>query len=566
MLRRAQALGASREALGRIIGVAAVVAIGLGPLYLDTFYVGLFALGIVYGLFAFGLDLAWGRAGVVSIGHAVFFGLGAYGVAIAQTRGTSSLLGAVAGVAAAAALAAVIGAIGLRRAANPSTMAVLTLATTLLASKAAIAWTSVTGGSNGLFVLPPDSMSGYYWVCFAASAAIVGAVWAGILRRPLGNRWLAIRLNERRAEHLGMPVYRSQVIAFALGGVISAVAGALAAPLLSTVSAEQVGILLSTQVLVWLAIGGRATLLGPFIGAIAATYGEDALAGTLGDVYLLLLGIAFVGVVLFLPQGAAGLLRAGRQAADTTPKAASAGRAPAIATASRDVLVADRIVKRFEGAVAVDGPTLRVADREVVCLIGPNGAGKTTLLNVISGALSPESGVITLGATELTGTPPFRRVVAGLGRTFQVPSLFPGLTVAEHLILARQQGRAITELPAAYRELEDAHGHTPAEALSMSDRRSLEIAMTLCLRPRVLLLDEPAAGLAHQETRSLARSLLSIRDTLGCSIVAVEHDMDIVRELADRVVCLHQGQVIADGTMDEVSADAGVRSAYLGAA
>ena len=162
-----------------------------------------------------------------------------------------------------------------------------------------------------------------------------------------------------------------------------------------------------------------------------------------------------------------------------------------------------------------------------------------------------------------SGQPPHRRVGSGLGRTFQVPSLFPGLTVSEHFVLARQEA-ANPPVPRPYQEFVRRHGSTPVEKLSLSDRRSLEIGMALCSQPDVLLLDEPAAGLAHNEARRLATTLSAMRDEIGCAIVCVEHDMEIVRGMADRVICLHQGRILSEGTMDEVSADPEVRRAYLG--
>jgi branched-chain amino acid transport system permease protein len=547
---------------GRVIGLVLLVAAALCPFLLSEFKVGLIALGLTYGLFAVGLDLAWGRAGIISIGHAVFFGLGVYGVAIALTRHGSPLIGGLIGVVLAAVLGVFTAAVGLRRVTNPSTMAVLTLAITLLAEKVARDWWSVTGGSSGLYVPPLASTNSYYWICFFASIGVVAILWLTVFNRPLGNRLTAIRLNDRRAEHLGIPIFRDRVIAFTISAVVSAIAGCLSAPWMSSVSPDRVGIVLSTQVLVWVAVGGKATILGPFVGAVAATYGQDVLASSMGQSYLLLLGILFILSVLLVPNGIAGVFRSGPQLADTTP----VGVVPAapMREGSGDVLAAVAIVKRFAGNTVLDGVTLRVKPREIVCLIGPNGAGKTTLINILSGAIECDAGSVTLRGEHIETAPPHRRVAAGLARTFQIPSLFPGLTVAEHLILARQEVGMVAPLPPAYERLERERARQRVEMLSLSDRRSLEIAMALCSRPAVLLLDEPAAGLARNEAGALAETLRALREQVGCAIVCVEHDMEIVRDLADRVVCLHRGKVISEGTMDQVSANAEVRRAYLG--
>ncbi len=549
---------------GRAIGLVLFIAAALCPFYLSEFKVGLIGLGLTYGLFAIGLDLAWGRTGIISIGQAVFFGLGTYGVAVALVRHGTALLGGVVGVALAAMLGAFTAAVGLRRVTNPSTMAVLTLAITLLAEKVARDWWSVTGGSSGLYVPPLTSTYSYYYTCFVATICVVALVWFAVLRRPLGNRLTAIRLNDRRAEHLGIPIFRERVVAFTLSAIISAIAGCLSAPWMSSVSPDRVGIVLSTQVLVWVAVGGRATLLGPFVGAVALTYGQDALASSMGNSYLLMLGVLFILSVLLVPNGIAGVFRVGQQLADTTPVGAVPA-APAREIGG-DVLAAEAIFKRFAGNTVLDGVDLRVKAREIVCLIGPNGAGKTTLINVLSGAIECDSGRVILRGERIETTPPHRRVAAGLARTFQIPSLFPGLTVAEHLILARQEAGMVVPLPDAYARLEHDYGDQRVEMLSLSDRRSLEIAMALCSQPAVLLLDEPAAGLARHEADALAKTLRSLRAQVGCAIVCVEHDMEIVRDLADRVICLHRGRVISEGTMDQVSANAEVRRAYLGLA
>jgi branched-chain amino acid transport system permease protein len=188
------------------------------------------------------------------------------------------------------------------------------------------------------------------------------------------------------------------------------------------------------------------------------------------------------------------------------------------------------------------------------------------LLGVLSGDVAADAGAVTLAGKRIEAEPPHARVAAGLARTFQVPSLFPGLSVREHLILARQEAGGCVALPRAYARLESEEGDRSVDDLSLSDRRSLEIAMALCSSPTTLLLDEPAAGLARAEANRLAATLRALRDELGCAIVCVEHDMEIVRDLADRVVCLHRGQIISDGSMEAVSADPEVRRAYLGMA
>jgi len=550
---------------------------------LSEFYLGLVALGLAYGLFAFGLDLVWGRAGIVSIGHAVFFGAGAYGVAIAKVHAAPLVLGGAAGIAAAAALALAIGGAGLRRKATPSTMAVLTLGVTLLGAQVATAWVGVTGGTNGLLVLTGLSGAATMWCCLAVAAAVVALCQVLVFRAPLGNRLTALRLNPQRARHLGIDTQRLGLLALAMGAAIAALAGAVAAPLVGLISPEVVGILLSTQVLIWVALGGRNTLLGPFAGAMLATLGQNLLTDVSLSYYLLLLGALFVVVVIVAPDGLVGWLRRPvevrpawrplrRSAAWVTalpdgprasPPDGSTTPPPPAARQGQAVAVSG-VVKRYGGTPAVDGVSIAVAAGEIVCLVGPNGAGKTTLLDVISGDLEADEGRVLVLGHDVSRAPVHRRARLGLARTFQTPSLFGTLTVGEHLTLARQEARGTQQLPESYRRLEDSLSGVAAERLSLGDRRSLEIAVALAGGPRLLLLDEPAAGLSPDEAHELARALLAVRDQLGCAMLAVEHDMEIVRMLADRVVVLHQGAVLRQGSFEEVHVDGRVRDAYLG--
>jgi branched-chain amino acid transport system permease protein len=234
------------------------------------------------------------------------------------------------------------------------------------------------------------------------------------------------------------------------------------------------------------------------------------------------------------------------------------------APVSLEALWVDGVVKRFGGVPAVDGVDLSVAPGEIVCLVGPNGAGKTTLLNVISGELDGDAGRVLVGGHDVTRAPVHRRVGYGLARTFQVPSLFAELTVAEHLALVEQEARTPADLGDLFERFAGPVAGLRASELSLGDRRALEIAIALASSPRLLLLDEPAAGLGRDEAYALARDLLDVRERLGCAMVAVEHDMEIVEMLADRVVVLHRGVVLHEGSWGEVERDSRVREAYLG--
>jgi branched-chain amino acid transport system permease protein len=556
------------------VAVLAVTCLALAaaPFLLIPYALSLLALALTYGLFAFGLDLAWGRAGVISIGHASFFGLGAYGVAIAANNDFSSLAGGLAGIIVAVVTAFAIGLVGLRRSALPSTMAILTLALTLLIAQIAQTWTPVTNGSNGLFVSSQPLVPGFYATAAIVVAAVL-VVWLFVIRGNLGRHALAVRSNPQRAEHLGINPSRVRLKMFVLSAAVAAFAGAIAAPHIGLIAPSAAGIVLSTQVLVWLAVGGNGTIAGAFLGAALITIGEQYLGAAIGQWYLLALGIAFVLIVRFAPKGFVGIIR-GAPWPSNIAKLLNGSEIPRISVRHKvtggsmfgesvSVITAQRVAKSFGAMSVISRIDLDVAQGEVICLIGPNGAGKTTFLNMLAGDLGTDAGTITLFGEDVTAWPPYRRNRAGLGRLFQIPSLFLDLSPAENIALARAEADSLVDLPDQYAEFEN-NTEALAGELPLADRRALEIAVVFAGDPKVVLLDEPAAGLGRDDSIELARTLRLVANTTGCTMIVVEHDMVIVRELADRVVVLVGGTLMFEGSMDDVSNHPEVRRAYLG--
>jgi len=250
------------------------------------------------------------------------------------------------------------------------------------------------------------------------------------------------------------------------------------------------------------------------------------------------------------------------QGALLAPRAMRAAEATDVSSA--DALGIRGVTKSFGATSVLTGVDLTVRDGEVVCLIGPNGAGKTTLLNIVGGDLAASGGTIEVFGRDVSRKAIHERSREGVGKVFQIPSVFADLTAAQNMQLARAEALTAVPLPEAYRRFVDDHT-TLASELPLADRRALELAMVLAWGPRVILLDEPAAGLSHEESVMLARRLREVADETGCTLVIVEHDMEIVRELADRVVVLAAGSLLVDGSMDDVSANEDVRRAYLGA-
>ncbi|MFF7440493.1 ATP-binding cassette domain-containing protein [Streptomyces sp. NPDC008122] len=557
-----------RLALPGLAGAALLAA----PFGLDAFAVATLTLGLCHGLFAYGLDLSWGRAGLLSVGHAAFFGLGAYAVALAQEHHLPWTATVAAAVAAAVLIAVPVVRIGLAAPVPDAPLILLTIGVGLLLQRAATTLAPVTGGTNGLSVSGPDVVTSYY-VTLGAVAAVVGACGVLLVRGRFGARLVAASRNPERAAQSGIDTTRVRTTAFAVSAAVAALAGALYAPVAGLVSPQVFGLGLSTSVLIWLALGGRESTVGPFAGAVAVTVGQQYLGSTWQGWYLLALAALFLLVVQVAP---AGLTAAPRRwlagpgpdvrlpsAPRRAPRRAP-GRTASESASDRLPLAVTGIRKSFGPVEVLAGVDLTVEAGRCVCLIGPNGAGKSTFLNVVAGQLVPDAGTLRLFGTDAAGLPVHRRVGLGVGRMFQIPSVVAELSPADNLRLARIEAPEPAEPPAEFRDLAEDELRT-AGALPLADRRRLELAVVLAAGPRLLLLDEPAAGLGPDDARRLTRELREVNRRTGCALLVVEHDMDIVRELADEVVVLAEGRVLARGPLDTVAADPAVRTAYLGA-
>lgn len=548
-------------AAAAVVGVLVLLPFGVNPTAL-----GIVALGLVYGLFTYGLDLSWGRAGLISVGQAAFFGLGAYGVAIGARVGIPLPLAALAGALAATLIGAMIAAVALRvdTAKAVPLFILFTLATSQLLQRAATSLPEVTGGSNGL-TLPRPPLVLTYYVVLGVVVVVVALTYRFLVRGRQGLFQLAVVTNPVRAESIGIGIASVQTRAFAAAAGVSAIAGALFAPVAGIVTPAALGLALSTSVLAWLAVGGRASIAGPFAGAVVLTVIEQTVGGALRNVYVFGLAVAFIAVVLVAPTGVAGLVRTFLRGGRDIPRVHRVAPVPprrVDAVPDAPLLEVRDVEQRLGGAVILRDVSLEVRPGQIVALIGPNGAGKSTLLSVIAGSLRPTRGTVAYRGHDVTRFGPARRARMSMGRLFQVPSVFAALTVADNRRIARVlAGR--TEDPAHAFGADD---DVTAGELSMAQRRNLELDLVLAGASELILLDEPAAGLSHADARTLAQRLRRTVADSGCAMLVVEHDMELVREVADLVVVLADGRVIARGTMDDVVAHDAVRQAYLGGA
>jgi len=574
----------------------AALVLATAPLYADytPFYLGLLTEVLVFGLFALAYDLLLGHAGVLSLGHSAFLGVAAYttGLLLARVRAPLELsiaAGAVGGLATALAL----GVFALRK--RGVYLAMLTLALSQVFYYVVLMWTPLTGGTDGLGNLPVLYLSEpigwrlskrpitrYYVIVVIVFAAMLAI--RHLLRSPLGRVMRAVKANETRAAACGYDTRRVKLVAFAISGFFSGLAGALLTVVLEFVPIENIHWQMSGTVLIMALFGGTGTLLGPFVGAGVFIWMRDFVSKHL-EYWEVFVGGAFVLIVLFFPDGIVGTVASlvGRRRAVPIsgmdePLPDLAGLAGAAPRASGDgpLLESRRLSKSFGGLTAVNDVDFQVRRGELRSVIGPNGAGKTTFFNLLTGVLPPSSGRIVFKGADITGRPAHAVSRLGIARSYQVTNIFGDLTVFENIRIAVQSrvthyrfwGNA-DRLPGVTERAREilrhlgltAKRHVRGAELSHGEQRYLEIGIALATDPEFLLLDEPTAGMSPDETQ---RTAAFVRKLAGhVTIVVVEHDMDVVMGISDRITVLNYGEVLAEGTPAEIRDNADVRRVYL---
>jgi branched-chain amino acid transport system ATP-binding protein len=579
--------------------IAAVALLALPHVVLGTGFTWTIATEIaIFALVGLGYNLMLGYTGLLSFGHGLFFGLAAYAATLSQIHWfrDSFMLPLLFAVAFAALLGLVIGFLVLRR--RGVYFSLLTLAFTALTFYIVYRWTSFTGGENGLsgirrFPLPGldlDSQGVFYHFVAALALLAAWATWR-VVHSPLGTVLKAIRENETRARFAGYPVQRYKLAAFVISTALTGLGGALMAYLKLFVSADLVHVNFSGEILAMSILGGSGSFLGPTLGAFFYVMFREVLSGYTAA-WQFWFGLLFMGFILFSPSGLVGVgerllspfLRkgsaAGAMAARATPKPGQAipQFLQAWAPEPGAILTCKALTKRFGGFTAVDGVDFDLADRSLHALIGPNGAGKTTLFNAVSGMFEPDAGTIRLAGRAIGGAPAERVAALGLARSFQITRLFLQLSVWENLRLACQardpkrfnawmQSATLEKVNDETRELVRFLGlegveHATVADLSYGGQRLVEIGLALAARPRVLLLDEPLVGLAAAERERIAALIRSL--TAHMAVLLVEHDIDRVFDMADRVTVMNEGKVLVEGDSDLVRNHPEVQRVYIG--
>ena len=567
---------------------------------------------LIWGLFGLGFDILFGFTGLLSFGQAAFYGTGGFVCGWLLTSHTLSSvpLALVIGTVTAGVYGLIVGYVSLRRVGIYFAMITLAFGemSFFLENSPLAKW---TGGENGLPGVPTPTLhlfghvvhvkSGWAMYTFIAAIFFVGYLIARrIVASPYGVVLRAIKSNPRRAPAVGHDVQRYKLSAFVLASLYAGLAGGLLGVFQGYMPPDAFFLSTSGQLVLSTVIGGRGTLIGPLIGAFTWIELRNALQQVphLGAAWKLIFGAIFVLIVTLFRRGIAGeigawleRLRRSRapapapQAFEHAPAAAHVPHQPEAAQPARRrpgaaVLEVRNLAKRYGGFVALADLTFEVREGELLAIIGPNGAGKSTLLNVLAGDLEASAGQILFRGSDITREGAIEVCHRGISKTYQINQLFADFSVRENVeigLLAHRRGRFRVDCFRSFgtdRSLRASaeailgkvgllpFAEHPTAEMSYGEKRRLEIAIALASEPKLLFMDEPLAGMSPVE-RAEAVQLIA-RLAAERTVVLVEHDMDAVFRLADRIIVMQNGVKLAEGAPDEIQRNEEVQQAYLG--
>lgn len=550
----------------------------------------------LYSLVVLGLVLLTGIGGLTSFGQAAFVGIGAYTSAyLTVNMGWSPWLTVFVGLGITVVSALLVGWVTLRMSGHYLPLATIAWG---LALYYLMGNMDALGKYDGILGIPPltvfdvDVSSGRYFFVLAWSAVLLGAfALLNLLDSRTGRAIRAMRSSVLMAEAMGVNTLQHKVGIFLIAAVFASVSGWLLAHFQHSVNPSPFGLKMGIEYLFMTVLGGAGYIWGAISGAVMTKLLEDELQvllpkliGTSGSYEVIVFGIVLVLVLKFLPDGLWSLVGRFLPKPDRAENWHDAPALPERTKPAKGELVLDvqDIRKEFGGLVAVKDITFQIGAGEIIGLIGPNGAGKSTTFNLITGVLGMTSGTVKYRGEVISGLPSRDISARGMSRTFQHVKMIPEMTVLENVALGAQMRgheNALSSmlrldrkeeqslLREAARQLErigmGASMHELAGNLAMGPQRLMEIARALCSDPSLLLLDEPAAGLRHKEKQALVAVLRQLQSE-GMSILLVEHDMELVMDVTDRIVVMEFGTKLMEGTPEEVQQSPKVRAAYLG--
>ncbi len=556
-----------------VLALGALALLAYAVLYASPYDLRVLSVAGVYALAAIGFQMVFGLAGALSLAHGAFFGVGAYATGILGSRfGWTFPASFPVSLALPALLALLIGLPVLRLEAHAFALATLGVAQIVLLL--AINTPELTGGANGLPGVPGVTAFGME---AARGLPLVGVVWSVVAlgmavawtlaRGRWGRALVLLRDNPLAAATLGLDVGRLRVQAFILSALYAGAAGALAVHTQRVVSPEVLEFPVMVSVLTITVVGGRGRLSGAVLGALLLIHAPEWFRFLEGS-YLILYGVALLATIVLAPHGLAGVLE---RLFPARPRRLpiAVPLPPQAKPAAGVVLRVEGLTKAFGGVRAVDGVSFTVEAARITGLIGPNGSGKTTLINLLSGLERPDAGCIDVLGLPLAGRRPDRIARAGVARSFQAAGLPEDALVLDMVAAARLErdssmARAEAHAMSVLARLDAADlALRRCGALPAGLRRRVELARALARQPRLLLLDEPAAGLSDGEKAVLALQIRAVAAE-GVAVLVVEHDMGFLLPLADRVLGLDQGRMLYDGDPAGVPHDPALIEAYLG--
>ena len=571
----------TRSILVPLLLIAAAASV-IWPLVqpMNGYLLNLFMQAATYAMAVLGLTVVLGYAGQISIAQAAFFGLGAYGVAIGTTMlHLPFMLALLLGVVVAAVFGAILGASTLKLGGHY--LAMVTISFQQILTLVLTNWIGLTNGPDGIRNIPRPALFGISWqdsdrylaLCLVVLYAVGTFVW-WLKGTKLGLGMQAVRDNELAAEVVGVDTYRVKVTAFCLSALLGGLGGGLFAGGFGYISPDQFSFGESVVFLTMVLLGGADAAVGSAVGTALLILLPEWLRFLRGA-YLAVYGLAVILIMVFMPTGLWGVL----SRLFGPPKRRDHGVVEALSLGDPDgedgdlLLEIKGLAKHFGGLKALDGVDIAVERGKVHALIGPNGSGKTTMLNVLSGIYRPTRGEVRVDGVKVSGLPPHEIAAAGVGRTFQNIRLFHSLTVFENVVIGAQRPRnpaaatpdQVRRRALAALEFVGMAGRADIKVASLpyGHQRLVEIARALAGNPTLLLLDEPAAGLNLTEKQELV-GLLKRLAHHGLTLFLIDHDMNLVEQMADRITVLNFGKRIAEGTPAEVLRHPDVIAAYLG--
>jgi len=576
------------------VSLILLIAMFLVPVIMGTpFWTNLFVLLFVFSALSVAWNIVGGYAGQLSLGHAVFYGIGGYtATLLTQNFGISPWFGMLAGAVISGAVAILISYPTLRL--RGPFFALATIAILEVVRLLVIHEESWTGGSSGIS-LPLNI--GWTWIVFRekvnyviiAFGLFLLVTWVSwyIRKSRIGHYLIAIREREDAALAVGIHTVRMKIIAAVVSAMLTSIIGTFHITYLTFVDPSSAFSLeLSIQVAMFALIGGLGTVAGPIAGTFLVLPIAELARGWLSSVgngmHGLIYGLILVAVVLTIPRGLAGAFGPAIErwlsrlpylgAPRAKLKLADELRLHSAERMDQPVLKADKLFKSFGGLRATNDVSLTLNRNEILGMIGPNGAGKTTVFNLLSGFLSPDKGGITMLDAQgnwVTCKTPDEFAHQGLGRTFQIAKPFTGLTVLENIMLGafiRTSNRDEAEqIALKVAEQTDLVKYLDIEArnLTVGGMKRLEVARALAIKPRILLLDEVMAGLNPTDIEKSIQMIRRIRDS-GVSVLLIEHMMQATMALSDRIIVLNEGAVLVSGAPKDVVENPAVIEAYLG--